>query len=374
MQYREFGNLKLSALGMGCMRLPVLNGEYGRIDMEAAQELVDYALAQGVNYFDTAWGYHEGNSEIAMGQLLKKYPRESFYLASKFPGFSPDTFGKKEEIFEKQLEKCQVEYFDFYLCHNVCERNIDGFLDPENGVCDYLIQQKKQGRIRHLGFSTHGSLETIKRFLDAMGPHLEFCQIQLNWLDWTLQNARAKVELLRSYGLPVWVMEPVRGGKLVQLPEKQRKFLAALHPDWTLPQWAFRFLQSIPDVTMVLSGMTLMPQLQENVATHEELRPLNEREMQALLSVADAMTVSNTMVCTGCRYCTEKCPQSLDIPWLVERYNKHLFSDQASWALPEREEDGRDPAACIGCQNCESVCPQNVHIRDMMVDFSSHLT
>ena len=373
MQYHRFQDLELSALGMGCMRLPVLEGNYGRIDMEKTKELVKCALENGINYFDTAWGYHEGTSEIAIGEALKEYPRESFCLASKFPGFNLETMAKKEEIFEKQLSKCQVEYFDFYLFHNVWEKNIDGFLDPELGVAEYLLEQKRNGRIRHLGFSTHGSLATMKRFLDALDGQLEFCQIQLNWLDWELQEAKKKVELIRSYGIPVWVMEPVRGGRLVQLPERYTRELRKLQPEWTLPQWAFRFLQSIEGVTMTLSGMSDLQQLQDNIATYASPRPLNEQEMAALLGVADRMTVSNTMACTGCRYCTEKCPQALDIPWLVERYNERLFSGgKAVWTLPERAE-GKDPAACIGCQNCESVCPQNIRISDMMRDFAANL-
>ena len=373
MQYHRFQDLKLSALGLGCMRLPVLEGNYGKIDMEKTKELVKVAKDHGINYFDTAWGYHEGTSEIAIGQALKEYPRESFYLASKFPGFNLENMAKKEEIFEKQLSKCQVEYFDFYLFHNVWEKNIDGFLDPELGVVEYLLEQKKNGRIRHLGFSTHGSLATMKRFLDALDGQLEFCQIQLNWLDWELQDAKKKVELIRSYGLPVWVMEPVRGGRLVQLPEKYTRELKKLQPEWTLPQWAFRFLQSIEGVTMTLSGMSDLQQLQDNIATYASPRPLNDQEMAALLAVADRMTVSNTMACTGCRYCTEKCPQTLDIPWLVERSNERLFSGgKAVWTLPERAE-GKDPASCIGCQNCESVCPQNIHISDMMADFTANL-
>lgn len=183
MIYKNFQGKKLSALGLGAMRLPVVDGNDSLIDVDASKEMVAYAMEQGINYYDTAWGYHGGNSELVMGEILKEYPRDSFYLASKFPGYDLGNMGKVEEIFEKQLEKCQTPYFDFYLFHNVCELNIDGYLDEKNGIFDYLMEQKKNGRIKHLGFSTHGTLETMERFLKAYGKDMEFCQIQINWLD-----------------------------------------------------------------------------------------------------------------------------------------------------------------------------------------------
>ena len=217
MVYREFQDLQLSALGMGAMRLPVIDGNDAQIDKEATAEMVAYAMEHGINYYDTAWGYHDGNSETVMGEALSRYPRESFYLATKFPGYDLSNMDKVESIFEAQLEKCGVDYFDFYLFHNVCEMNIDAYLDEKYGIFDYLMEQKKKGRIRHLGFSAHGSYDIMKRFLDAYGKHMEFCQIQLNYLDWSFQNARAKVDLLKEHHIPVWVMEPLRGGKLASL-------------------------------------------------------------------------------------------------------------------------------------------------------------
>ena len=194
MIYKEFQDLKLSALGMGAMRLPVINGEDSQIDEKAALDMVDVAMKQGINYYDTAWGYHDGHSELVMGKALARYPRDSFYLATKFPGYDLSNMDKVEEIFEKQLEKCGVEYFDFYLFHNVCEMNIDYYLNDEKyGIFTYLMKQKENGRIRHLGFSAHGSYEVMKRFLEAYGEHMEFCQIQLNYLDWNFQDAKAKV-------------------------------------------------------------------------------------------------------------------------------------------------------------------------------------
>lgn len=269
MIYKDFQDLKLSALGMGCMRLPVVGGNDAVVDEAAAEEMVDCAMANGVNYYDTAWGYHNGNSEIALGKALAKHPREKFYIADKFPGYDLSNMPKVQEIFEEQLKKCRVDYFDFYLFHNVCEMNIDAYLDPQYGIHDYLMEQKRRGRIRHLGFSCHGNLPVLKRFLDAYGKDMEFCQLQLNYIDWTFQNGREKVELLDSWHIPVWVMEPLRGGRLARLSDEEAAPLRAMRPEEPIPAWAFRFLQSIPSVTMILSGMSDLEQVKANIATFQ---------------------------------------------------------------------------------------------------------
>ena len=203
MIYKNFQGIRLSALGMGAMRLPVVNGNDSEIDEKAVAAMVDYAMEHGINYYDTAWGYHGGISELVMGRALGKYPRERYYLADKFPGYDLSNMDKAEPIFEKQLEKCGVSYFDFYLFHNVCEMNIDAYLNPKYGIYDYLMKQKRAGRIRHLGFSAHGGYDVMKRFLEAYGENMEFCQIQLNFLDWSFQDAKGKVALLKEYGIPV---------------------------------------------------------------------------------------------------------------------------------------------------------------------------
>lgn len=375
MIYREFQGEKLSALGMGAMRLPVVDGDDARIDEAAAAAMVDYAMAHGVNYYDTAWGYHNGNSELVMGRALARYPRESYFLADKFPGYDLSNMDKVGAIFEKQLEKCGVEYFDFYLFHNVCEMNIDAYLDPKYGIFDYLTAQKKAGRIRHLGFSAHGSYAVMKRFLEAYGSEMEFCQIQLNYLDWKFQGAKEKVELLQAYNIPVWVMEPLRGGKLASLAPADEEKLQALRPQEGIPAWAFRFLQSIPAVTVTLSGMSNMEQMQANIRTYETEQPLNENEMQTLLNIADAMVGKIALPCTACHYCVSHCPQGLDIPNLLALYNEHCFTDGgfiAPMALSAVPEDKR-PNSCIGCRSCEAVCPQQIRISEAMADFARKL-
>ena len=375
MIYRNFQDLKLSALGMGAMRLPTVGGNDAEVDTAAVQAMVDYAMEHGVNYYDTAWGYHNGNSETALGGALKKHPRESFYLADKFPGYDLSNMGKVKEIFEKQLEKCGVSYFDFYLFHNVCEMNIDAYLNPEYGTYDYLIEQKKAGRIRHLGFSAHGAYPVMKRFLEAYGKDMEFCQIQLNYMDWEFQDAKKKIELLKEYNIPVWVMEPLRGGKLASLAADDEAALRALRPHEGIPAWAFRFLQSIPEVVVTLSGMSNMEQLQDNIRTFEEDKPLSKEEMDTLLAIADKMVNSKALPCTACHYCTSHCPQGLDIPSLLSLYNEHcvtgggFLAPMALMAVPK----DKQPSACIGCRSCEAVCPQQIKISEAMADFTKML-
>ena len=375
MIYRDFQDLKLSALGMGAMRLPVIDGDDSKVDSAAAEEMVAYAMEHGINYYDTAWGYHSGQSELVMGNALKKYPRENYYLATKFPGYDLSNMDKVETIFEEQLKKCQVEYFDFYLFHNVCEMNIDAYLDEKYGIYEYLIEQKKNGRIRHLGFSAHGSYDVIKRFLDAYGKDMEFCQLQLNYLDWSFQDAKAKVELLKEHDIPVWVMEPLRGGKLASLSEENTKKLRAMRPDEETPAWAFRFLQSLPEVKVVLSGMSNMEQLQANIRTYEEDKPLSGEEMKNLLDIADSMLKKKTLPCTACHYCVSHCPQELDIPELLNLYNEHCFTEGgfiAPMALSSYPDD-KKPSACIGCRSCEAVCPQQIKISEAMSDFAEKM-
>ena len=372
MIYKEYKRDKLSALGLGCMRLPTVNGVYADIDKEAVKEMVAYAMEHGINYFDTAWGYHEGNSELVMGEILSAYPRESYRLASKFPGYDLSNMDKVEEIFEKQLVKCRTEYFDFYLFHNLCEMNINQYLDPQYGIFDYLMKQRVNGRIKHLGVSVHGSYDTLKRFLESYGQFMEFCQIQLNWFDYKFQRADKKLELLKQYNIPVWVMEPVRGGRLINLAEEDLAKLKEMRPDETAAGVAFRFLQSIPEVTMILSGMSNMQQLKENITTFEENKPLNEAERGEIMKIAHKMAGKGTVPCTACKYCTSHCPTELDIPWLIELYNEHKYSDggfiapMALSALP----DEKKPSACIACQSCEAVCPQQIKIHEVMAEFA----
>ncbi|MCH5161292.1 MAG: aldo/keto reductase [Clostridiales bacterium] len=371
MLYKNFKGEKLSALGLGMMRLPLKGKSDSDVDEAHTDKMIDYAISHGVNYFDTAWGYHNGMSEIVAGKILSKYPRDSYKLASKFPGYDLGNMPKVKEIFEEQLRKCRTEYFDFYLFHNVCELNIDAYLDEKYGIYDYLIARRDAGRIKHLGLSIHGSLDVLKRFLDRYGKDMEFCQVQLNWLDWEFQHAKEKVELLTELGIPVWVMEPLRGGKLANLPDKYALKLKELRSDETAAGMAFRFLQSLPQVGVTLSGMSNFDQLKANIETFETDKPLNVEEIATLHAFAKEMTSAKSLPCTSCRYCTSHCPKGIDIPEIIKLYNEHIFTGGgflAPMALGAIAEDRR-PNVCVSCRSCEAVCPQQIKIADMMKDF-----
>lgn len=369
MIYTDFQGMKLSQLGFGTMRLPTADGV---IDEKQVADMVRLAMESGVNYFDTAWPYHGGMSEIVIGRVLAEYPRESWYLATKYPGHQITSSYDPAAVFEEQLRKCGVEYFDFYLLHNVYENSIDTYLDPKWGIIDYFKEQKRLGRIRHLGFSAHGNVENLRAFLDAAGDDMEFCQIQLNYLDWTLQNARAKVELLNERRIPIWVMEPVRGGRLCSLSEQDKATLRALRPDEGVPAWGFRFLQDIPGVTMILSGMSNMEQMQDNLRTFAERRPLNEAETTAFLAIAEGM--KDSVPCTACRYCTPHCPMGLEIPMLLATYNELRFSPAINVAMRlEGLPADKQASACIGCGACAAICPQRIDIPAAMKDLADKL-
>ena len=374
MIYSDFQGLKLSLLGFGTMRLPLVPGDpSGQVDEKKTEEMVDYAIAHGVNYFDTAYPYHNGESERIIGRLLKKYKRDQYYLATKYPGHQLSESYNPAEIFEEQLKKCGVDYFDFYLLHNVYENSIQTYTDPRWGIVDYFLEQKKAGRIRHLGFSSHGSLDNLREFLDLYGDKIEICQIQLNYLDWTLQNGKGKYDLLTERGIPVWVMEPVRGGKLAKLSDEDERKLRAERPQESTSAWAFRFLQGLPNVKMVLSGMSNMEHMQDNVHTFEERKILSEREDAVILGIAEGM--KNSIPCTACRYCCSDCPKGLDIPALLAAYNELRFDPamNVSMRLEALPEEKR-PSACIGCGKCAQICPQKIDIPAAMKDFADRLS
>ena len=364
MVYNSFKELSLSRLGFGAMRLPVKEDK--SIDEAVVFEMVDYAMSHGVNYYDTAYPYHGGYSEVVLGKALNRYPRDTWYLADKYPGHQIADSYDPAAIFEEQLKKCGVDYFDFYLLHNVYENSIGVYLDPKWGIVDYFKEQVKNGRIRHLGFSCHGRPETVEYFLDQVGDCMEFCQIQLNYLDWTLQDAKAKYELLTNRNIPVWVMEPLRGGRLAKLTEEDECRLKALRPSESTASWSFRYLMNLPNVKMILSGMSSPEQMRDNVKTFSEGDPQTEEETNLLYEIAEGL--KGAVPCTRCRYCCDGCPQELDIPMLIHAYNDLKFSGGNMMvsmqfdALPEE----KLPSACIGCGACAAVCPQGIDIPAIM--------
>ncbi len=370
MIFSPFQDHKLSLLGFGAMRLPLLAD--GSLDEPQITAMVDYAIASGINYFDTAYPYHGGLSELVMGRALNRHPRDSFRLATKYPGHQLSSSYDPAAIFEEQLRKCGVGYFDFYLLHNVCELSLATYLDPRWGILEYFREQKRQGRIHHLGFSSHGAVDNLTAFLDVADADMEFCQIQLNWLDWTLQDAAAKVDLLNERGVPIWVMEPLRGGRLCRLDEQDEALLCSLRPDEGIPAWSFRFLESIPGVTVILSGMSTLEQLQENVATLASMKPLNAVERSTLFEIAARM--QNQVPCTGCRYCVEHCPLELDIPLLLNTCSELRFSPGVNVAMRlEALPPGKQPSACLSCAACSPNCPQGIDIPAVIAELNGHL-
>ena len=384
MIYKPFQDLNLSHLGLGNMRLPTVGGERrGPIDEEKARAIIEYGYEHGVNYFDTAYRYHGGESEVFVGKVLSQYPRESWHLATKMPGhqmrfsngrlefagyLSGLAVASPAEIFEEQLEKCGVDYFDFYLLHNLCETSYDLYTDEDLGVVEYLLAQKEAGRIRHLGFSAHGRAETIDKFLNWRDG-FEFVQIQLNYLDWTLQDAERKYEVITNHSIPVIVMEGCRGGRLASLDDSAEAMLRAARPDDSIASWAFGFLQSLPNVQVVLSGMTTMEQVVENVKLFSEPEPTTEEEKELLQQVVATMV--DLVPCTACRYCCDVCPQGLDIPELISMYNEASFENPfiLRYTLDAMKEEEL-PSACLACGECKALCPQDIDIPDIMKRFA----
>jgi len=369
MIYNMFAEKSLSLLGFGAMRLPTKAD--GSVDEDKTREIVRYAMENGVNYFDTAWPYHAGESEIVMGRILSEFDRGSYYLADKYPGHQLISTGHEPSvIFEAQLKKCGVEYFDFYLLHNVYEKSIETY--EKWNIIEYFKEQKKLGRIKHLGFSSHGDLAFLTEFLDKYGKDMEFCQIQLNYLDWTLQSAKEKYELLTKHDIPVWVMEPVRGGKLASINETDTAKLRKLRPNESTAAWGFRFLQTLPNVKMILSGMSNMEQIIDNVKTFSEGESLSKDEIELVLDIAEGM--KNSVPCTACRYCCDGCPMELDIPKLIAALNDIRYQPTTNTSMQiEFLPDDKKPSACIGCGSCVQICPQKIDIPQAMADLAEEV-
>ena len=388
MIYKQFGTTTVSHLGMGNMRLPTI-GERGPIDEDNARKIIEYAYEHGVNYFDTAFRYHEGESERFTGKILNQFPRDTWHLASKFPGHMLRKDGDKlvftgfgesrleyydsiEQIFQLQLDKCGVEYFDFYLLHGLQEASYDFYSDPSLGIIDYLLSEKKSGRIKHFGFSSHGRPESIEKYLTQWSGVFEFVQIQINYLDWTLQNAKEKYEIITSRGLHAVAMEPVRGGKLANLPTAADAILKEAKSSDSPAQWALRFLQGLPGpgMTVILSGMTEMSHVIENVDVMSRNNPTTEYENELLQKAVASMT--NMVPCTACRYCEESCPQNLDISKLISMYNEAVNDGgigRIGDVLDLMSED-EFPSACIACWECAKQCPQELEIPEILAKFA----
>ncbi len=369
----DINGLKLPALGLGCMRLPT-DGDRN-IDTDEVAKMVEYAMANGVNYFDNGYDYHGGSSEAVMAEALSGYPRDSYFLADKFPGYNPLYWRRVNSIFEEQLTRSRTDHFDLYLLHNVSEFNIDAYLNPRYNIIEYLKGERDAGRIRRLGFSAHGSVETIARLLDECEGCFEFAQIQLNYIDYDFQHAKDKLELLKSRGLPVMVMEPLRGGKLARPSGEHARLLEENFSSISPHEAAFRFILGFPEVCLTLSGMSNLEQLKSNVEIFNRAERLTDAEHGMLIDIGKQITRIGTIPCTACRYCTEHCPIGLDIPLLIEYYNEHTFSGGGfivPSAIAGMKRDKR-PTACIGCGKCEELCPQGIKVSSVMKELTDKL-
>jgi hypothetical protein len=349
-------DLTVPLLGYGLMRLPQKDG---KIDRELAQKLVDTAMAAGVNYFDTAQPYHNGESQQFIGEAMKKYPRDSYMLTTKLPLWSIRTLAEAESIFKGQLEACQTEYFDFYLAHAF---NANTFRTFENlKIYDFLKKQKDAGKIRHLGFSFHDSAEALEPIVNA--HDWDFVQIQLNYIDWDKQNAKRMYEFLTSKEIPVIVMEPLQGGTLANLTPAAEQVLKKADEKASIASWAFRYAASLPNVLTVLSGMTTMEVLKENIETFTDFKPLTDAERKTLEEARDVyLGVSASRVpCTACRYCNV-CPVRIDIPAVFAVWNSFCEKkDEAAFKEAYNKLQVK-ASACIGCRRCVRMCPQQIDI------------
>ena len=363
MIYKPFQSIKLSALGMGAMRLPMKDKDH--IDYEKAHAILDRAYAGGINYYDTAYIYQGGDSERCLGQCLSRHPRDSFYLASKF---HIEVNADYEAVFEEQLQRLQTDRIDFYLLHCLTDRNADTYIN--SGAIAYFEEQKRLGRITYLGFSSHASPETLSRF-----AHLrdwDFAQIQMNYYDWVYGTAAQEYQVLESRNIPIMVMEPVRGGRLAALTPETEGVLKKAHPDWSVASWALRFVRSHPQVQVILSGMSDLAQMEDNLTTFSEEGGLCPADMQLLLQVLEQFKNQIQVPCTACRYCVPECPMGINIPEYLKVYNDYKVN--GPWALRgmERVESEGKPADCIGCGACTGHCPQNIDVPAIMQELAQH--
>ena len=361
MLMNTLGRNRVSALGLGMMRLPQKDG---KIDREAAAAMVDRAMEAGINYYDTAWFYHGGESEAFVGEALcARYPRETFYIATKLPFGDCRSAKDAEKIFSTQCQRLQADYVDYYLLHGIGQQGWSHC--RETGILDYVKGLREQGRIKHLCFSYHDSPEVLEQILSESEGMFDFVQLQLNYHDWTAIGAGKMYEACERRGIPVVVMEPVRGGNLAMMNPEVVKVFQDADPTASPASWALRFCATLPDVKVVLSGMSNMEQLNDNIKTFTNFKPLKGKDQAVLNQAVDVMNRLPLTGCTGCRYCVSICPQGVDIPAAFRLYDGYVkFNNprELTWRYLHEIPSEKQATACVECGACAQKCPQNLDI------------
>lgn len=354
---RKYRDIEVPLLALGCMRLPMRNGE---IDQQELDRMVDYCMEHGANYFDTAYMYVDSKSELAIGKSLKRYKREDFILADKSPIYKMKTREDVREIFDEQLKKCQVEYFDFYMCHNINKNTVDTYRNV--AMYDELVKLKKEGKIKYLGFSFHGTPDILR---EVVKEHKwDFAQLQINYLDWDVVKAKEQYDIVQAEGIPVIVMEPLRGGGLVNLSDKALAKLKEHYPDTTPASFGLRWAASRKNVVTVLSGMSNLQQVKENIQTFIDYKEMTEDEIKVADEISKIIQSQGEINCTACKYCMEVCPRGINIPAAFALYNQYKISkSKMSFTMYyDTLSEAEQPDACIKCGLCSKNCPQNLDI------------
>lgn len=350
---------ELPRLGYGCMRFPVIND---KIDFEEAKKLIQHAYNSGINYFDTAYNYHGGESENFLGKVLKEFNRESYFLTSKLPVWKVNDEKDAEKLFNEQLQKCHTEYFDFYMLHSLNKKSIETV--EKFNLYEFIANKKAEGKIKHIGFSFHDSNEVLKEF--AAAHKWDFVQLQINYWDWEVDEAKAQYETIEKLNIPCFVMEPVRGGFLASFAPHVMEHFKNYNPDATIASWALRWVASLPNVAIILSGMSNMEQLNDNIETFTNLKPISSNEQEIINKVVEDLKKINPIPCTGCRYCME-CSYGVDIPDIFSIYNDYKKSENDQIAYRNYfifTSDDKKADRCEKCGECITKCPQQINIPD----------
>lgn len=363
----KFG-VALPRLGYGCMRFPTKDN---KIDFEEAKQLIHYAYKEGLNYFDTAYNYHGGESETFLGQVLADFKRESYFLTSKLPVWKVKEEGDAEKLFNEQLKKCNTDYFDFYLLHSLNKKSIETV--KKFNLYDFILQKKKEGKIKNIGFSFHDTNDVLKEFASA--HPWDFIQLQINYWDWEENDAKSLYETLESLNIPCFVMEPVRGGFLASFAPHAMKRFKDYHPDKSIASWALRWVASLPNVALILSGMSDMDQLQDNIQTFTGLKAISREEQKIIDEVIEDLRKIKPIPCTGCRYCMD-CEFGVDIPGVFGMYNDYKKSENKDIAcrtyfmfMTDKEQGGN----CQQCCACIPKCPQHINITEELAKIHAEM-